>query len=257
MLNETTHDFGVVATGAKVEHRFIVENLYEEDANIKSVTSSCGCSSPQVNPKSLKTWEKAEILVTLDTRGFLGRKDATITVEFDKPYSAEVQLHVHAYIRSDIVVQPGAVTFGSVIQGEEAKQVVSINYAGRMTRPAARQIRSALTRPSRPRQSRRIDRPAWSTYSMSVRLKPMPRPGYFRDQLTLVTNDYDVRGGPGAGHRGRVGHLGAERSAVLAADGRGAAWPAVTRNLVLRGKHVPYSCRTSERRALSVQIVQR
>ena len=81
MFDRTTHDFGVVARGAKVEHRFVVENSYEEDAHIKSVSSSCGCSTPQVTKQLLKTWEKAEIVVTLDTRGFLGRKDATITVD--------------------------------------------------------------------------------------------------------------------------------------------------------------------------------
>ena len=79
----------------------------------------------------LKTWEKAEILVTVDTRGFLGRKDATITVVFDQPYAAEVQLHVHTYIRSDIVVQPGAVSFGSVMQGAGASRSLTISYAGR------------------------------------------------------------------------------------------------------------------------------
>ena len=131
MFDHTTHDFGVVARGAKVEHRFIVENIYEEDAHIKSVSSSCGCSTPQVSRKLLKTWEKAEVLVTIDTRGFLGRKDATITVVFDQPFAAEVQLHVHTYIRSDIVVQPGAACLGSVMQGAEAKQTLAVNYAGR------------------------------------------------------------------------------------------------------------------------------
>ena len=129
--NNTTHDFGVVARGAKEEYRFVVENIYEEDAHIQSVSTSCGCSTPQVNRQFLKTWEKAEVLVTLDTRGFYGRKDTTITVVFDRPFPAEVQLHIHAYIRSDVVVQPGAVSFGSVNQGVGTKQVLSVTYAGR------------------------------------------------------------------------------------------------------------------------------
>ena len=37
MFDHTTHDFGVVARGAKVEHRFVVENNYEEDIHIESV----------------------------------------------------------------------------------------------------------------------------------------------------------------------------------------------------------------------------
>jgi hypothetical protein len=191
MLKETSHDFGVVATGAKVEHRFILENIYEEDANIESVTSSCGCSIPQANRKSLKTWEKAEILVTLDTRGFRGWKDATIKVKLDKPYPAEVQLHVHAYIRTDIVVQPGGISFGSVPLGEKAEQTVTISYAGR---DDWRLVKLECTNPAVQARAVETRRSAGQvTYSMVVTLTPGASSGYFRDQLVLVTNDYDVR----------------------------------------------------------------
>jgi hypothetical protein len=191
MFDQTTHDFGVVARGAKVEHRFLVENIYEEEAHVVSVGSSCGCSTPQINRKSLKTWEKAEVLVTVDTRGFFGRKDATITVVFDKPFPAEVQLHVHTYIRSDIVVQPGVVSFGPVPQGSEAKQSVAVTYAGR----ADWQInRVECVNPSIEASIVETNRAAGQVaYSLSTRLKPDAPPGYIRDQLVLVTNDFDTR----------------------------------------------------------------
>jgi hypothetical protein len=191
MFNATSHDFGVVARGAKVEYRFIVENIYEEDAHIQSVSSSCGCSKPKVNKTQLKTWEKAEVLVTVDTRGFLGRKDATITVVFDLPFRAEVQLHVYTYIRSDIVVQPGEVSFGSVLQGKEAKQTVNISYAGRSDWQIDRvecvnpNVEAVATETSRT--------PGLASYNLSVRLKPDTPPGYLREQLVLVTNDFDAK----------------------------------------------------------------
>ena len=193
MFNHTTHDFGVVARGAQVDHRFSVENTYEEDPHIQSLASSCGCSTPQASRKRLKTWEKAEILVNVDTRGFLGRKDATITVVFDQPFPAEVQLHVHAYIRSDIVVQPGAVLFGSVIQGVGAKQTASISYAGR---DDWRIGRVECANPHIEASAVETNRTSGQVgYSLSVRLKPDAPPGYIHDQLVLVTNDYDVHSG--------------------------------------------------------------
>jgi hypothetical protein len=191
MFDHTSHDFGVVARGAKVEHRFIVENIYEEDVHIQSVESSCGCSTPQVNRTLLKTWEKAEILVTVDTRGFLGRKDATIKVLFDRPLSTEFQLHVHTYIRSDIVVQPGEVSFGSVMQGTEARQTLAVTYAGR---DDWRIARVECANPAIEATAAETSRtPGQVGYSLSVRLKPDAPPGYVRDQLVLVTNDYDAR----------------------------------------------------------------
>ena len=191
MFDHTTHNFGVVARGAKVEHRFNIENIYEEDLHIQSVSSSCGCSTPQVNRRLLKTWEKAEVLVTVDTRDFLGRKEATIKVVFDQPYPGEVQLHVYSYIRSDIVVQPGDVSFGSVMQGAGATQTVSVSYAGRDDwRITKVQCANPSIVPSFTETSRT---PGKAAYSLSVTLKPDTPPGYLRDQLVLVTNDYDTR----------------------------------------------------------------
>lgn len=232
--NHTTHDFGVVARGAKVEHRFVVENIYEEDAHIKSVSSSCGCSTPQVSRQLLKTWEKAEILVTVDTRGFLGRKDATIRVEFDQPFPAEVQLHVHTYIRSDVVVQPGAVLFGSVVQGAGAKQTVSVAYAGR---DDWRIGRVECANPSIEASAVETKREAGQVgYNLSVRLKPDAPPGYIRDQLMLVTNDYDVRAArvPVAVEGLVVAALSVRPSPLLM--GATEVGRPVTRNLVVQGR---------------------
>ena len=234
MFDHTTHDFGVVARGAKVEHRFIVENIYEEDAHIKSVSSSCGCSTPQASRTLLKTWEKAEILVTIDTRGFLGRKDATITVVFDQPFAAEVQLHVHTYIRSDIVVQPGAALLGSVVQGAEARQTLAVNYAGR---DDWRIVRIECANPSIEASAVETSRtPGKAGYSLSVRLKPDAPPGYLRDQLVLVTNDFDARAArvPVAVEGLVVSALSVRPSPLMM--GVAEAGQPLSRNLVVQGR---------------------
>ena len=102
MFDHTSHDFGMVARGANAEHRFPLENIYLEDAHIKSLSSSCTCTAVRVTKPLLKTYENAEIIATLNTRQFTGRKDATIRVVFDKPFPAEVQLHCYSYIRTDV-----------------------------------------------------------------------------------------------------------------------------------------------------------
>lgn len=234
MFDHTTHDFGAVARGAKVEHRFIVENTYEEDAHIQSVSSSCGCSTPQVNRQTLKTWEKAEILVTVDTRGFLGRKDATITVVLDKPFPAEVQLHVHTYIRSDMVVQPGAALFGSVAQAAGAKQTLAVTYAGRED---WRIGRVECANPNIDAQVVETNRSAGQVaYDLTVQLKPGTPPGYIRDQLVLVTNDYDARAArvPVA-IEGLVMAALSVRPSPLMMGSTEAGRP-VTRNIVVQGR---------------------
>ena len=61
MFENTSHDFGTVARGAKVEHAFTVENIYEEDAEISEIRSTCGCTNTKISQRQLKTWEKARI----------------------------------------------------------------------------------------------------------------------------------------------------------------------------------------------------
>ncbi|MEN6406713.1 MAG: DUF1573 domain-containing protein [Thermoguttaceae bacterium] len=234
MFNHTTHDFGVVARGANVEHRFVFENIYEEDAHIASVSSSCGCSTPTINRQSLKTWEKAEVLVTVDTRGFLGRKDATITVVFDKPFPAEVQLHVHTYIRSDVVVQPGEVAFGSILQGSGAKQSVAVSYAGREDWQINRVECANPNVVAEVAETNRGD--GQVGYRLSVQLKPGAPAGYIRDQLVLVTNDYDARAArvPVAVEGLVVAALSARPSPLMM--GVAESGHKVTRKLVLQGR---------------------
>lgn len=131
MFKETSHDFGAVARGAKTEFEFELTNIYEEDLHIASVRSSCGCTSPRITKADLKTWEKGAIVAQFNTRSFIGKKAAVVTVTIDKPYYAEVQLMVSGHIRSDIVVEPGEVQFGDVDQGSAKNTELSVQYVGR------------------------------------------------------------------------------------------------------------------------------
>lgn len=235
--DKTLHNFGVVARGTKVEHRFVLENIYVEDVHIKSITSSCGCSKAEAKKKTLKTWEKAEIVVRVDTRGFLGRKDSTITVVFDQPFASEVQLHVHSYIRGDVVVQPDAAELGTVNQGVSVGRTLRISYAGRNDWKIER------VESTNPNIEFRLDESYRGNgkvgYNLTVWLLKTAPPGYIRDHLVLVTNDLDKRSSrvPIAVEGVVVSPLSIHPSPLslgLAEPGR-----AITRNIVVQG-HSPF-----------------
>ncbi len=63
------------ARGSDAKHTFIIQNIYEEDAHIADVRSTCGCTSAKFPGEILKTWEKAEIVAVVDTRAFERKKD--------------------------------------------------------------------------------------------------------------------------------------------------------------------------------------
>ncbi len=187
MFEQTRHDFGHVARGAKAEHEFVLSNIYIEDVHIASVRSSCGCTSPRIKEEWLKTYEKGAIIAAFNTRSFLGRKGATVTVTFDRPFHAQVQLHVTGYIRSDVILRPGSVQLGSLDQGRSADATISVDYAGRA------EWKILGVRSKNPHLSAKVaetDRgPGRISYDLLVHLDDGAPAGPLSDHLALITND--------------------------------------------------------------------
>jgi hypothetical protein len=192
MIAEKDHDFGTVARGADTVFKFPIKNIYKQDIDLVSVRSSCGCTSPTLEHKKLKTGETGYVVAKFNTRTFDGVHSATLTVTVqwnDKGITrtGEAQLHVHGNIRSDVVFQPGAIKFEGVDQGTKSEQEVRVTYAGRSdwkitdVRGASDDLEVELTETGR--QSGRV------SYELLVRMKDTAASGYFNEQLVLVTND--------------------------------------------------------------------
>ena len=197
MFKNASHNFGVVATQAKVEHRFPFTNIYEEDVFVVSTRSSCRCSSGKATKQMVKKHETAEIVVSLDTRHYNGRKDATVTVQFqfEKPTAqgprrspkVEVRLQTYSYIRQDVVLTPGSVQFGSVREGTPARKEVNLAYAGLNTWKIT-DIK--WENPDIDVQATETGRGGGLVkYLIQVDLKGDAPAAYIREHITLVTND--------------------------------------------------------------------
>ena len=187
MFQERVHEFGDVARGAKAEFRYELTNLYEEDVHIVGVTSSCGCTSPRIEQNTLKTHESTAIVAKINTDRFQGQKGATLTVTFDKPYCAQVQLQARVYIRSDVVFNPGSVEVGTVAEGQAVDRQVLVAHAGR----SDWQILDVIcTNPHLSATFQEISRGGGNTrYQISVHLDESVPVGYLNEHLVLKTND--------------------------------------------------------------------
>ncbi len=186
--DKTSHDFGNVARGAKTQHRFKFENMYVEPLHVVGVRSSCGCTSAEVTKHDLKTWETGEVVATFNTNAFLGNHSATVTVTFDKPFFAEVQLQVAGNIRGDVTLQPGVVELGTIDAGQPVEKKISVTRGAGNSGWQIVDVRSANTNfevevIETHRSSVQV------AYDLLVRLKPTSPPGYVKDQLFLMTND--------------------------------------------------------------------
>ncbi|MDO4582660.1 MAG: DUF1573 domain-containing protein [Planctomycetia bacterium] len=192
MFETTSHDFGVVVKGSKTEFDFVFTNKYKEDFEIQSVSSSCQCTTPSFSPRGpIKSWEKGVIHVAVNTKNFVGNKNATITVRFSKPYYMEVQLHSYVYIRTDVDVEPGVVYFGTVSAGQKPVISVNVNSVKDMNwRILDVQSTCGFLAVDLKQIARQYNR---VSYQMLVHLKDNAPPGNFTEYLELVTNDPNPR----------------------------------------------------------------
>jgi len=258
MFPVTSHNFGTVAKGSKTEYRFEFRNLYQEDLHVVGVRTSCGCTSPEVTKRDLKTHETAEVVATFNTRTFLGQHGATVTITFDKPYYAEVQLRVAGHIRGDVSFEPPFVDLGNVDLGKGAERKVRITRVGTTPWEIA-DVRSAnpnfevvLSQP--------LKTSAQTVYDLTMRLKPDAPAGYVKGQLMLVTDDPRAPQIP-MDVEGRV-VAEVTVSPQLLALGAVASGDTVTKNVVVKanrefsitGIHCDDGCLTCEPKATPAKV---
>jgi hypothetical protein len=187
MFDSLSHDFGVVAKGTQVSHRFKLTNGSEQTVHIASVTASCGCTTSHCAQTLLKSHEATYVEVSMDTNRFQRQKLSTVSVAFDLPQPDVVTLSVQVYIRPDIVVSPSLIDFGAVAEGRSEERRLSIAYTGRTdwkltgARTHNRHLTARLAETARTADQ--------VHYDVLVRLAADAPQGVIREQLVLLTNE--------------------------------------------------------------------
>ncbi len=187
MFEESSHDFGVVARGSDVQHRIKITNVYQEVVHIADVKTSCGCTAAKPSQNTLQSLESAFIEVVMDTKKFTRQKDSSIIITIDAPQRAEVRIPISAYIRTDVVLEPGSVNFGTVDKGMAAERVIDISYAGR----ADWHIRDVENLPAYlTAELQEVSRTATgANYKLKMILADNAPVGPFRGLVNLITDD--------------------------------------------------------------------
>ncbi|MDR2114955.1 MAG: DUF1573 domain-containing protein [Planctomycetaceae bacterium] len=187
------HDFGRVTIGADVEHRFEMENIYQQDIKILGVHSSCGCTIPSLSTNLLKTGEKGAVIAKFNTNGQHTReKSATLTVDLETTINGQklqetVLLHVSGYIRPDVILTPAIVEFGSISAGQTAVRTVQLEYAGQHDWALTKVERS---NPFIHAKAEEINRFGGEiTYRITITIKENAPIGYVKDVLRFSTNE--------------------------------------------------------------------
>lgn len=187
MFKEFSHDFGTVVRGEEAVHKFEIENVFLEEMKIQSVSSSCGCAEVSVTKTTLKTWEKAEIVVRFVTKNFAGNRKARITVVFAQPYPATVYLDITGTIRTDTMIEPGSVNFGTLVDPTAATRTIQISRYGnpnwrimdvKSTFPHVSVVLKETSRTSN-----------YVSYQLTAALKETAPKGYVQNELIVIASE--------------------------------------------------------------------
>ena len=189
LFSESAHDFGPVPRGAKVRHNFVLTNRTGEAITIVNVHASCGCTTGRALASLVPPGQSAVVEAEMDTRNFVGRKSTVLYVSVVTAggRAGEAGLGVSSMILSDIVLNPGAIDFGTVARGQTPSQLVQIDRVGLPDWRVSRIVSNCKAIDAILQETARSG--AAVGYRLTVTLRADAPAGTFRDEIRLVSND--------------------------------------------------------------------
>ena len=106
-LSATELDFGTVPNTGPVSHEFQVRNVGRGPLEISGVSTSCGCTTAEVESRRLERGESTTLRVTFDPQvhnGELGRFLRLVYVRSDDPAMPEASLTIWVTV---VAPEPG------------------------------------------------------------------------------------------------------------------------------------------------------
>lgn len=187
-----SHDFGTVARGAQLLHKFPITNIYAVPMEITELKPGCGCITPSYSKKIIEPHETAVIDIRMDSTRFQGPKGVVIrvTVAGGQDYYSSAEIRVSANIRGDIVFNPGEINLGTVAAGQKPTARVEVEYAGKL--PWQINELSLGKLPVTGNFKEMYRRPGGVGYEVNITLKDGAAAGTIKDFVYLKTNDPEL-----------------------------------------------------------------
>ena len=92
LFPERSKDLGTVARGTKIRHTFRLVNTSDQDVHILHYQTKCGCTEVKIGARDIPPGTQTTIEATIDTTRFQNLKVSGLTVYFDRPQTAQVDL---------------------------------------------------------------------------------------------------------------------------------------------------------------------
>lgn len=191
VLPERAFDAGTVAKGSKVRHAFRLVNRLNQDVQIETYRPKCGCTKVKIGAMVVPPGTQTNIEAVIDTTNFSGYKPSGLTLVLARPERIEVDLSFSCFIRTDVVLNPGVVDFGIVPRSGGSKPAVTVNlsYAGGNPNWGVTRMQTQSGHLAAKLQELSRSADGRVQYNLIATLDPADLNGYFKDEITLYTND--------------------------------------------------------------------
>jgi hypothetical protein len=189
---ERTHDFGNVARGSQVRHAFPVVNRTASDVRIVNWQTKCGCTNVRVGARVIPPGTQTTVEATIDTTKFQGQKATGLTLFVDGPVPAQIELNLTCFIRGDILLNPGQFDFGTVrLSATLPAAALTLTYAGGRPNWDIADMKTQSSKVKAIARELRRTADGQIQWLITATLQSGVTTGYFKDEITLVTNDSD------------------------------------------------------------------
>ncbi|MFA6565098.1 MAG: DUF1573 domain-containing protein [Verrucomicrobiia bacterium] len=125
-FDENVADFGTVDQGTESVKVFIYRNKGNQTLRISDVTSTCGCTVAQPEPKVLPPGAMGKLRVSFKSGSFSGPVSKSITVRSNDPSAPALVLGVKANVRTLFALEEKVVKLGEIERGKPALREVTI-----------------------------------------------------------------------------------------------------------------------------------
>jgi hypothetical protein len=183
------HNFGTVARGSKIHHSFKLVNTTNSEIHIVTYQTKCGCTEVRLGAQTIPAGTQTVIEAVIDTTKFQGPKASGLTLIIDKPQYTQVDLNLNCFIRADLTLNPGQADFGVVNRSAKPSVEMALTYAGGQADWAI--TRMQTTSPHVTARLTELGRSPGGAvnYTLTATLNPTAPVGFFKDEITLFTND--------------------------------------------------------------------
>jgi hypothetical protein len=189
IIAQRAHDFGTVARGSKVRHSFKLVNTTDQPIHIATWRTKCGCTEVRVGSQDVPPGTQTSVEAVIDTTKFEGYKASGLTLVIDKPSFQEIDLNLTCFIRGDLTLSPGLVDFGVVTRTSKPMVALNLTYAGGQADWAITKMETIDAHVTAKLQEVGRSPGGQVQYVLSATLNPSVPGGFFKDSITLFTND--------------------------------------------------------------------